>query len=55
MRVFTKTMYFSILNAKKNIVTVCPLRGIKPQTTASSNHDENAHGSHSAAERSNFF
>ena len=29
---------------------VCPLRKITPQTTASSNRDENIHASHSATE-----
>ena len=50
MKFFTKTMYFRFLNANKNVVMVCPLQKITPQTTASPNRDENTCGSHSATE-----
>ena len=33
--VFTKTMYFRFLKANENVVMVCPLRKITPQTAAS--------------------
>ena len=45
-----KPCIFRFLNANKNVVMVCPLRKIIPQTTASPNRDENTHGSHSATE-----